>query len=204
MKKEQDPFGQLSEWLAKAEACSQEPLSMVLSTLNYSSSIYLSSRVVLFKEFKDQKIIFYTNYKSVKCRSLSLSFVRPFCALNFYWPQLKRQIRIEGPMQKTSREKSVAYWKTRPKESQLSQYISKQSTSLVSRQILETEYAQVSQEFQGSPVPCPPHWGGVAVSPYLIEFWEEKPHRLHHRLQFQSRRGWFQKNRIWKSRLLYP
>ena len=167
----------------------------------------LSSRVVLLKEVTEDSLIFYTNYKSLKSDQLKSS---KLASLNFYWPSLNKQVRLEGSIKQTSREKSLSYWKTRSFESQISQYISQQSRPLESRELLEQKWESAKNKFQGQPVPCPPHWGGFAVQPYFIEFWREQPHRLHERLFFTRKTSLFpwknsqKKTNQWISTLLYP
>ena len=165
---------------------------------------WLSSRVVLLKEVTKDSLIFYTNYKSLKGAQLRFNLCS--VALNIYWPALNKQIRIEGKIQKISRKKSLEYWNTRPFESQISQFVSQQSKPLENRPLLEQKWQEAKNKFAGKEVPCPPHWGGFAVYPHLIEFWQEKPHRLHDRLLFIQKRKfifWTQKNQ-WTSTLLYP
>ena len=174
---------------------------------------YVSSRVVLLKEVQDNNLIFYTNYKSAKMkrfinyfsflsiRGLTFYFKRSV-ALNFYWPYgpVPRQIRFEGTVKKTSIQKSNQYWESRSKESQISQYISKQSCVLKSLEELEKKWQESKVLFAGKKIPRPPHWGGLAFTPIKIEFWQEQPHRLHQRLLFKKKA--FSKK--WATQLLYP
>ncbi len=204
--KNKDPVEIFKDWLKTAEEDPKVPQAnaMVLSTIEWSgpadSDYKASSRVVLLKEVRDDgEMLFYTNYNSPKARNLKYE-----SALNFYWQALGRQVRMEGVTLKTTRETSIKYWNTRPRESKLSQYISKQSEKLESRKELEKQYEQARQKFYGKEIPCPYHWGGYGFNPHLIEFWQEQAHRLHERLVFKKKLfGMFSKKK-WKSHLLYP
>ncbi len=212
--KDQNPLLILQQWLKEARDHSEakEPTAMVLSTIKYTfdptSFCWPTSRVVLLKEIQQDQLIFYTNYKSNKgkhCSGLMIySFILPiYVALNFYWPYLGKQVHVIGKIKKTSREQSITYWNSRSRESQISQYISKQSEKLDSREILEKKWQEAQTQFAGKKIPCPSYWGGYAVTPHFIEFWQEQPHRLHDRLQFKSK-GFFKKTNEWISTLVYP
>ena len=221
--KNQNPVLILQQWLkeAKEHPEAKEPTAMVLSTIKYrfdpgaykfniSAFIWPTSRVVLLKELQEDQLIFYTNYASDKGKQCSglpirLSGRHIYVALNFYWPYLNKQIRIIGKIKKTSREKSITYWNSRSRESQISQYISKQSEKLDSRETLEKKWQEAQKQFTGKEIPCPSHWGGYVVTPHFIEFWQEQPHRLHDRLQFTKKtKGFFKKTNKWTSTLVYP
>ena len=210
----QEPIGLLKAWLKEAQEHPEvkQAEAMVLSTFGYYSRMrgyryqpfaQISSRVVLLKELTKDSLVFYTNYKSRKGVHIHTMWLKRV-ALNFYWPALNKQIRIEGTICKTTREKSLEYWKTRPFESQISQFISQQSKPLENRQLLEDQWLLAKKQFAGKSVPCPQHWGGFAVQPDLIEFWCEKPHRLHDRLLFTKKRGFLFVSPDWTSTLLYP
>ena len=211
--KDQDPIELLKAWLKEAQEHPEvkQATAMVLS--NYGGAFFmgafpmghiirLSSRVVLLKEITSDSLLFYTNYKSLKGAQLQLGY--RYVALNFYWPALNKQIRVEGTIRKIKREKSLEYWKTRPFESQISQFISQQSKPLENRSLLEQKWQEARKKFYGQPVPCPRHWGGFAVRPSLIEFWKEQPHRLHDRLLFIKKRKFWVRKSQWTSTLLYP
>ena len=218
---EHNPFPVLESWLKEAQTNKEvkRPYDMVLSTrygwwpspyenrpllLKWPPLSGVSSRVVLFKELNTQKqIVFYTNYRSLKC-SFVFSVFHPLrrfvpSALNFHWPEIKKQISLEGTLKKTPRSVSVKYWDTRPKESQISQYVSKQSGKLENRKQLEQEWENTQKQFEGKNIPCPKHWGGMIFTPHVIKFWEEHPHRLHHR-ECYYRLG----KHKWKKLLFYP
>ena len=203
--KDQHPLKIFKDWLKSAEEHPEikQANAMVLSTIRPGptgdNDFEASSRVVLLKEIYEGELIFYTNYYSSKAYELKHS-----SAVNFYWLALGRQVRMEGQASKIPREKSVQYWKTRPWESQISQYISNQSKKLESRAVLEKQYEQARKKFYGKEVPCPDHWGGYGFRPWLIEFWVEKPHRLHDRLVFKEKFFHLFSKKKWKSHLLYP
>ncbi len=197
------PIDLLKTWLKEAtdHPHIKEANAMVLSTMHrtfYAQEV--SSRIVLLKDIQAEKLIFYTNYNSPKGRSLS-RYVKPYAALNFHWPALTRQIRLEGILQKTSIEQSCRYWETRSRESQISQYISQQSCKLENRKLLETLWSEAQKKFEDKKIPRPLHWGGVSFIPHKIEFWQERPHRLHDRLLF-VKKGFLTKK--WIGCVLYP
>ena len=200
--KNQNPIRILKKWLKEAEKLEEtnHANTMVLSSFSKQTNnqVRISSRVVLLKEIKKGELIFYTNYNSLKGQQIQ----NPV-ALNFYWPALGRQIRLEGRTKKINRKSSIQYWKTRSYESKLSQYISKQSSILENRNYLEQQWQEAKEKLHKKPIPCPAHWGGVAFNPNRIEFWVEKPHRLHDRLLFIKSTSKTAKKR-WKTQLLYP
>jgi len=207
---EKNPFYILKQWVkeAKENKSVLKPDAMLLSSFSLFTvraiSLRVSSRVVLLKEITANQLIFYTNYKSLKSQQITL--LSGFkAALNFYWPVLAKQIRLEGIAQKISKNRSLQYWKSRPFESQVSQYISRQSSVLKSCNQLEQEWDQARKKFSDKKsAPYPKHWGGFAFTPRLIEFWIEKPHRLHKRIQFTKKWRPFSKREEWFSCLLYP
>ena len=191
---------------AKEHSAIVQAEAMVLSSALYQGGWHghnqpVSSRVVLLKEIRSHSLIFYTNYQSLKARQLKY---RPIAGLNFYWPALNKQIRLVGRIKKIPREESLQYWRTRPFESQISQFISQQSKPLKSRTFLEQKWQEAKKQFYGQEVPCPRHWGGLAFYPHLMEFWQEKPHRLHDRLLFTRRSSLWTRKSHWTSTLLYP
>ena len=204
--RDKDPITLFKSWLKEAQDHPEvlEAEAMVLSTFSFIGAYadFASSRVVLLKEVQSESFIFYTNYQSMKARYLKY---QPVACLNFYWPVLKKQIRLRGKVKKISHEESVEYWKTRSFESQLSQFVSQQSRPLESRELLEQKWQEAKKKFYGKEVPCPKHWGGFAFKPLAVEFWQERPHRLHDRLLFLKKRAsFFTFKSEWKSRLLYP
>lgn len=182
-----NPLLILDRWLKEALKIPslKDPWAMVLSTGSHKK---LSSRVVLLKQFYRGQIIFYTNYLSGKGKDIKNN---PYASVNFYWPQLDRQIRIEGLVSKVSRRRSVSYWKTRSRGSQLSQWISLQSQKTFSRKHIEELRESAEKEFHNRNIPCPKHWGGYALYIRKIEFWKDGNHRLHDRFLFEkTAKGW--------------
>ncbi len=206
--RDKNPLDLFKAWFQEAKEHPEVPQAeaMVLSTALYHGGWHshnqpVSSRVVLLKEIGSNSLIFYTNYQSLKARHLKY---RPLSGLNFYWPALNRQIRLTGKVKKIPREESLKYWRTRPFESQISQFISRQSKPLESRHLLEQKWQEAKKQFDGKEVPCPRHWGGLAFYPHVVEFWQEKPHRLHDRLRFTKKSTLFTRKIHWTSTLLYP
>lgn len=183
-----DPIVQFSSWLNEAITSQvYEPTAMVLSTV--SSEGAPSSRVVLLKGIDDGSMLFYTNYESRKGRELTQ---HPLAALLFFWPELERQVRIEGTVERVSEETSTAYFHSRPLESQLGAASSPQSQVIPSREVLDQRFAELAAANSGrTSIERPAHWGGFALTPHTIEFWQGRPSRMHDRLRFrQAEGGW--------------
>lgn len=188
------PLEIFAEWLAEAKQHPhiKEATAMSLATAGPDA---LHARVVLCKQWSEQGFVFFTNYQSQK--GLDLQHNSNAAAV-FYWDPLFRQISITGRVSKTSRQVSEAYWNQRPRDSQLSQYISRQSQVAESREVLEAAWTQADKEFSGKVIPCPPHWGGYQIEPKQIEFWIGKPGRFHDRHQFERQAD------SWTYHRLYP
>jgi pyridoxamine 5'-phosphate oxidase len=145
-----------------------------------------SARIVLLKGFSERGLIFFTSYESRKARDLAEN---PRAALNFHWPWLERQIQIEGSVAKVSREESEIYFNKRPIGSRLGAIVSKQSSIIESREVLEHKLDQVAAEYRNSTPPVPELWGGYLVCPERFEFWQGRENRLHDRFLYSRKTG---------------
>ena len=190
-----DPIHQFTKWFDEAiEAKVLEPNAMSLATV--SSDNRPSCRIVLLKGIEENKFLFYTNYQSHKGKELENN---PVCALTFFWPELERQIRIEGIAGRVAENKSIEYFQSRPLASQVSAWASPQSSIIQNRIILEDRVKQIEKRFEGNTVlPKPHQWGGYEVDPLLIEFWQGRESRLHDRLEYVRVDG------LWKVHRLAP
>lgn len=189
------PIEIFESWMKEAKATSgiKEATAMALATLGPNSELH--NRVVLCKDWSETGFTFFTNYESRKGLDLAAHSV---AAAVFYWDPLFRQIKISGTVEKTPRKVSEDYWRTRPRESQLSQLVSQQSREVSSRDALEQAWETAEKEYSGREIPCPLNWGGYLIVPKLIEFWVGRPGRLHDRYQFEKTVS------TWTFRRLYP
>jgi pyridoxamine 5'-phosphate oxidase len=175
-----DPLEQFRVWLEEARSAPDlpEPNAMILATV--SASGQPSARAVLLKGLDERGFIFYTNFESRKAQELATN---PKAALVFNWLPLERQVRVEGEVTRLPRAESEAYHKTRPRGSQLGEWVSPQSRVIENRAVLETRLAAVEAKFPGV-VPLPEFWGGLVLRPRVLEFWQGRPNRLHDRFRY--------------------
>lgn len=169
------------------------PDNMFLATSSMDGRVSL--RTVLLKDYSDEGFTFFTNYNSLKARQLDSN---GNAAILFYWSESGRQVRIEGKTRKSSSQASDEYFKTRPRESQLSAWASNQSSEIPGRDFLEERMNEFREKFSGSPVPRPDHWGGYIIIPGRFEFWEDRPDRLHDRIVYER------EGDGWKIKILSP
>lgn len=177
-----NPIRQFQKWhdAVRASGVSeQDVISMTLATATNDGRP--STRIVLLKSVDDSGFVFYTNYQSRKGRELAEN---PQASLLFYWPQVWRQVRIDGPVEKVSATESEQYFQSRPLGSKLGAWASNQSEVVDSRETLEARFAEIEKRF-GADVPRPPHWGGYRLKPNAIEFWQGRDNRLHDRLRYR-------------------
>ena len=186
-----DPFDQFQIWLQEAiESDQLEPTAMILSTVDEQGKPH--SRVVLLKEFLNDSFVFYTNYEGHKAQQMAQN---SRVSLVFFWSALERQVRVEGVVEKISEVLSISYFKSRPIDSQLGAWASPQSQLIRSQDFLEKQFQYYQQKF-GDDVPKPAHWGGYAVKPMSIEFWQGRANRLHDRLLFSKDSGTWKISRL--------
>jgi len=189
-----DPLALFDEWFALArEKEPNDPDAMALATATPDGAP--SVRMVLLKGFGSDGFVFYTNMDSRKGAEIAAN---PRAALLFHWKSLRRQVRVEGPVEPVGDAEADAYFATRSRDSQLGAWASYQSRPLDARSTFEKRYEDMRRRFQGKDVPRPARWGGFRVKPELIEFWDDRPHRLHERRVFTAGAGG------WKEGLLYP
>lgn len=192
-----DPIQHFRTLLAAAQSVDRsllpEPTAMTLATVGNDGRP--SARLVLLKAVDERGFVFYTNLRSRKGRDLSAN---PRAALTFHWQPLEVQVRIEGSVEQVDDAEADEYFDTRPRGSQIGAWASDQSEVLKSAADLDERFAEVERRFAGRDVPRPPHWSGYRVIPERIEFWRNRPSRLHERRLFERAGS------SWRETLLYP
>ena len=181
-----DPLRQFERWFVEAGNVSRAPEATAIATATASG--VPSVRMVLLKRFDGTGFVFHTNYDSRKGRELDAN---PRAALVLYWDALGRQVRIEGRVERISREETEDYFRSRPRGAQIGAHVSRQSEPIASREELESRIAAETEARDGEEVPLPEWWGGYRVVPEVYEFWQHRDDRLHDRFRYrQEGDGW--------------
>jgi len=192
---ERDPIKQFQLWFEDAVAA-KLPLAEAMNLATVTPDGRPTARMVLLKQVDADGFVFYTNYQSAKAKQLEIN---PYAALVFFWPQLERQVRIEGKVSRTSAEESSAYFKTRPRESQIGAWASPQSEVITAREVLEQRARELAELYCDREIDCPSHWGGYRLKPDRIEFWKGRVGRLHDRMLYE-----LQPDGTWSIKRLAP
>ena len=192
---EDHPAEQYAKWFEEAVGAQvPDPKAMIICTVNGEGKP--SSRVVYARGVSKEGLVFYTNYDSRKAAEVKAN---PHISVTIYWTELERQIRIEGKVEKLSDKVSDEYFASRPRESQIGAWASKQSRRLKNRRALEDQLEMYRKKFEGKKVPRPENWGGYLIKPDYFEFWQGRPSRLHDRIVYQK-----SEKEHWDKIRLYP
>ncbi len=191
-----DPFALFAEWLKDAEKAEpNDPNAMTLATVDEEG--LPNARMVLLKDFDDKGFVFYTNYESQKGQEIQATMK---AALVFHWKSLRRQVRVRGLVEKVTAAEADAYFNSRPRDSRIGAWASDQSRPLEGRFALEASVAMYTAKYAIGTIPRPPHWSGFRILPLAIEFWHDRPFRLHDRVVFRRANTKEQ----WSKAKLYP
>lgn len=178
---ERNPITLFQGWFNDANAAGL-PMPDAMSLATVTPDGRPTARMVLLKQVDADGFVFFTNYQSSKAQQLDIN---PYAALVFYWPQLERQVRVEGKVEKTSAEESADYFRTRPRESQIGAWASPQSEVISARDVLEQRAHELADQYCDRDIDCPAHWGGFRLQPDRIEFWKGRVGRLHDRILYE-------------------
>ncbi len=191
-----DPFKLFEEWMGDAQKSEpNDPNAMTLATVDEDG--LPNARLVLLKDFDEKGFVFYTNFESQKGQEI---LATGKAALVFHWKSLRRQVRVRGLTEEVTAAEADAYFKSRPRDSKIGAWASQQSRPLTARFELETAVAMNTARFGLADVPRPPHWSGFRIRPLAIEFWHDRPFRLHDRVVFRREKP----DGAWAKAKLYP
>lgn len=190
------PVDQFARWFEEAQTHRDVARAEPVCVSTIGPDGFPDSRMVLLKSFDHDGFVFFTNMHSTKARSL---LALPRVAMCFYWEPSLRQVRVQGAARRVGEAEAEAYWRTRPRDSRIAAWASDQSAAMPGREVFEARFAELSRIFEGREVPRPAHWSGFRVVPHRVEFWQDRPHRLHDRFVYtRTPQG------TWEIQQLYP
>ncbi|AGC77733.1 pyridoxamine 5'-phosphate oxidase [Nonlabens dokdonensis] len=191
----ENPYQLFDSWFKDAKESLEIDEANAMSICTLGTDGFPKSRIVLLKEIHEGDFLFYSNYTSEKGAAME---AYNQVSMHFFWPSLERQIIIKATVSKVSREKTLSYFKSRPRGSQIGAWASNQSSEIVSREQLEKQLSHYEEKFKGEEVPLPEFWGGYACKPVSFEFWQGRPNRLHDRILYENEEN------NWTSKRLQP